>query len=181
MTTQHLIGELTEITNQNIKNAIQLKEHGDEKLNFKQNPEKWSALECIEHLNRYGDFYIPEIKRRLSHATPAITQNFKPGLIGNYFAKIMRPGQKAMKTLKVMDPSKSANSGLRTDGLEEFIEQQKQMLVLLNDAKQYNLTKIKTSISISKLLKLRLGDTFRVVIYHNQRHMEQANRAVSVA
>ncbi|RXM56703.1 hypothetical protein BOQ60_25350, partial [Chryseobacterium sp. CH1] len=30
-----------------------------------------------------------------------------------------------------------------------------------------DLEKTKTSISISKLIKLKLGDTFRFVIYHN--------------
>jgi len=36
--------------------------------------------------------------------------------------------------------------------------------------------KTKTAISISKWIKLKLGDTLRVVIYHNQRHMAQAKR-----
>jgi len=60
--------------------------------------------------------------------------------------------------------------------LTEFIAQQKQMIQLLNDAENVNLNKVKTSISISKFIKLKLGDTFRFVIYHNLRHIEQAKR-----
>ena len=41
--------------------------------------------------------------------------------------------------------------------------------------------KTKTAISISKLIKLRLGDTFRVLIYHNERHIKQAERAIKEA
>ena len=37
-----------------------------------------------------------------------------------------------------------------------------------------NLTKVKTSITISNWIKLRLGDTFRFVIHHNLRHVVQA-------
>jgi hypothetical protein len=47
---------------------------------------------------------------------------------------------------------------------------------LLDKAKNVSLGKTKTGISISKLIKLKLGDTFRFVIYHNIRHIEQAKR-----
>lgn len=43
-------------------------------------------------------------------------------------------------------------------------------------ARNKDLGKIKTSISISKWIKLKLGDTFRVIIYHNERHIVQANK-----
>jgi hypothetical protein len=36
---------------------------------------------------------------------------------------------------------------------------------------------IKTSISISSFIKLRLGDTLRLVVYHNWRHLIQAKNA----
>jgi hypothetical protein len=52
------------------------------------------------------------------------------------------------------------------------------MLSLLEQAKSVNLQKIKASITLSKFIKLRLGDVFRVVIYHNERHLEQAFKAV---
>ncbi len=52
------------------------------------------------------------------------------------------------------------------------------LLDVLDMSKKVNLTKTKTGISISKWLKLRLGDTFRVVIYHNQRHILQAKKVL---
>jgi uncharacterized protein (DUF2249 family) len=53
------------------------------------------------------------------------------------------------------------------------------MLELLEIARSKNLNRIRTSISISKLIKLKLGDTLRVVIYHNGRHLQQALRAAN--
>ncbi|MFJ1440671.1 hypothetical protein ACILFQ_02000 [Capnocytophaga canimorsus] len=35
------------------------------------------------------------------------------------------------------------------------------------------MTQLKTKISISRFLRLRLGDTLQFVVYHNQRHMKQ--------
>jgi len=62
--------------------------------------------------------------------------------------------------------------------IKEFLEQQQQILRILEVSKNIDLTGTKTAISISKLIKLRLGDTLRVVIYHNERHIQQANNAL---
>ncbi|MEP2772459.1 MAG: DinB family protein [Fulvivirga sp.] len=177
MKTQDLIQSLTELTQSNTKEVQAFKELPIEKLNLKQDAKSWSVLECIEHLNRYGDFYIPEIKNRLEKSTHKKSETFKSGILGNYFAKSMLPKEKLnkMKTFKSMNP---LNSSLDKGVLDKFIAQQEQFLTLLEKSKNTNLTKVKTSISISKWIKLRLGDTFRVVIYHNLRHVEQAKKII---
>lgn len=149
-------------------------------LNYKSTPESWSVLECMEHLNRYGDFYLPEIQERIRKAkTDTNTTTFKSGWLGNYFAKSMLPREQLnkMNTFKSMNP---AGSRLDKATLEKFIAQQKRILDLLEQAEQVHLAKVKTSVSISKWIKLRLGDTLRVVIYHNQRHIVQADKALQI-
>ncbi|MFM7022373.1 MAG: hypothetical protein ACKOXB_05295 [Flavobacteriales bacterium] len=59
------------------------------------------------------------------------------------------------------------------------MDQQKQTLELLEAAGKVDLKKVKTSVSISKFIRLRLGDTFRFVIYHNQRHIAQAQKVLT--
>lgn len=59
-----------------------------------------------------------------------------------------------------------------------FIGQQQQLLKLLQAARMVNLNKVKTRISISRFVKIKLGNTFRFVIYHNQRHILQAKRVL---
>ncbi|WP_317044615.1 DinB family protein [Chryseobacterium geocarposphaerae] len=59
------------------------------------------------------------------------------------------------------------------------MKQQEQMLDLLKNAQNVDLNKTKTGISISSLIRLKLGDTFRFVIYHNQRHVQQAKRVLT--
>ncbi|WP_353959979.1 hypothetical protein [Chryseobacterium tructae] len=80
-----------------------------------------------------------------------------------------------MKTLEIMNP---IHSQLNKGVVNEFIQQQQQLLDLLEKAKHINLEKTKTAISISKLITLKLGDTFRFVIYHNQRHIVQAEKVI---
>lgn len=175
MDTNTLIDELIELTNQHIEEANGFKKLSDEKLNSKPSQTSWSILECLEHLNLYGDFYIPEINSRMNNSSAKSSKKFKPGLLGNYFAKSMLPKEKlnTMKTFKNMNPN---GSNLDSSIIDRFLKQQYELLEILKKAESKNLNKIKTSISISNLIKLKLGDTLRVVIYHNKRHIVQAKK-----
>jgi hypothetical protein len=176
--TEALLVDLANRTKQLIREAESFIDKPDEALNYKQTAESWSVLECLEHLNLYGRFYIPEITKRISESKRKSEAVFKSGWLGNYFANSMLPKEKLnkMKTFKNMNP---LNSKLDKKVIEEFISQQNEMLRLLEEARKINLNKTKTAISISKLIKLKLGDTFRFVIYHNQRHMIQAERVLN--
>ena len=68
---------------------------------------------------------------------------------------------------------------LSPEVLDRFLDFNQELIELLWQAKDINLTKARTPISISKWIKLRLGDTFRFVIYHNERHIIQAKNALS--
>ncbi|WP_441557109.1 DinB family protein [Chryseobacterium sp. 2TAF14] len=173
--SKQLLDDLKISTEQNLKFAENLLNETDEKLNFRPSEKSWSILECLEHLNRYGNFYLPEISKRIKNSDTKPTEIFSTGILGNYFANSMLPKEKLnkMKTFKSMDP---IHSKLGKSVLNEFISQQKQMILLLKKAENIDLNKVKTSISISNLIKLKLGDTFRFVIYHNVRHIEQAKR-----
>lgn len=175
MKAADLIEELEVMTHKHREEAEALFSYTDDELNWRQEEGSWSVLECIEHLNRYGDFYIPEIDRRISQGSTKNPQEFKTGWLGNYFANSMLPKEKLnkMKTFKNMNP---LGSHLDREVLEKFKGQLEEMLGHLESAKSIDLTRTKTSISISNWIKLRLGDTFRVVIYHNERHMAQISR-----
>ena len=172
-----LIEELKKVTESLIEQAAAFKQLTTEELNYRENAESWSILECLEHLNLYGEYYLVEIEKKML-AAPQEKEStlFRPGWLGNYFVGIIRPkegGVKKMKTLANMNP---LNSELGPTVIDRFLKQQRRMLQLLEQAKSINLTSTKTGVSISSLIKLRLGDTFRFVIYHNQRHVLQAER-----
>jgi hypothetical protein len=180
LATEKLLQNLLEITRQNLNSAELLKTKTNDSLNWKRTSESWSVLECIEHLNRYGDFYIPEMTKKIEAAKHKNVEVFKSNWLGNYFSKMVGYNEdlKKMKTLAPMNP---LNSNLNIQTLEKFIEQQHQITQLLDSAKNVNLDKTKTAISISKLIKLKLGDTFRVVIFHNERHIKQAEKTFTEA
>lgn len=174
-----LLDELKAITNNNLDYAKSLQNLSSEKLNFRTSENSWSILECLEHLNFYGRFYLPEIESRIEESRFKSNKNeFRSGFLGNYFANMMLPKKKLnkMKTLKVSNP---IHKKLDNSVISEFINQQNKILGLLEKAKTVDLENTKTSISISKFIRLKLGDTFRFVIYHNLRHIKQAENVLN--
>lgn len=157
----------------------QLREGELKALEQKPKPESWSALECLEHLCRYGDFYLTECQGVINGARPTKASYFKSSWLGEYFAKSMWPAKelKKMNTFKSMNPSYSET---RPGVLAEFEQQLEAWDHFLAASRDYSWQQLKTSISISKLIKLRLGDTLRVVLYHQERHLRQALRAANL-
>ena len=177
-TNAALISELEDHVKRHRERALELRAMPKQTLVNSPKPGAWCALECIEHLNRYGRFYLPEIKKRLGERRSAsANSSFRSTWLGEYFAQSVKdkPKLNTMNTFANMNPS---GSTLTVEAIDEFIEQQDALLVILQQCLLTDLVKTRTSISISKWIRLRLGDTLRVVIYHNDRHIAQAFRAV---
>ena len=66
MKSEELLNKLITLTEENRDEAKSFKKLTNSELNFKESPESWSILECIEHLVRYGNFYLPEIEMQLN-------------------------------------------------------------------------------------------------------------------
>jgi len=135
----------------------------------------------LEHLNSYGYYYLPAIKSSLQQDKPA-TAFFKPGWAGDYFTKIMKPteeGEIRMKMKAPKDHRPAPSLDIKTV-LDEFIRQQHALLDLLESAKSKNIGSIRTPISLTRFIKLKVGDTFRFLIAHEQRHFVQIKVALKM-
>ena len=75
---------LTELRNETAKAKSQVedfKTYSIEELNYKPSESEWSILECIEHLCRYGRFYLPVIENCILMSNYPKQQYFKSGII----------------------------------------------------------------------------------------------------
>lgn len=135
----------------------------------------WSIAQCLEHLNCYANYYHLEIEKGLSKSNSPASEEFKSTWFGNYFTKILDPdsGKKPIKAFKEYKPHRQLDAH---KVIADFISHQEKLLTLIRKAQHHDLNKIKISISIAKWLKTRLGDTFRFLIAHNERHLRQAKR-----
>ncbi|MBA5793563.1 DinB family protein [Flavobacterium sp. xlx-214] len=177
LNTSTLLNELKELTLAHISFAENLKSINLTILNQRLTPDSWSILECLEHLNRYGSFYHPQIEQKIASSNSKPQSVFKPGWLGNYFANAMLPKEKLnkMKTFKSLNP---INSVLNQKTITTFLTQQNQLLNILTNAEKVNLNSLRITTSISSIIKLKLGDTLRVIIYHNKRHIVQAQKVL---
>ena len=144
----------------------------------------WSALQCLEHLNSYGRYYLPAIENGLlKNQQFSPNDTYKPGWLGDYFTKLMQPAANGRPVKKMKAPKAHipANSRPAHEVIGEFIDQQEQMLHLLRMAEKFNLQKIRVPISIARFIRLQLGDVFRFMVAHHHRHVLQATRALSQA
>ena len=179
MESDYLIDSLLESTLESNNIANRLLELPLLELNKRSHSESWSALECLEHLNLYNEFYLPEINNRMKEKRHLkATEIFIPGWLGNYFANTMKVNNGKFKKMKTFKDKNPLGSELNYDVIHQYLKNQLQMVEHLNNSRNINLNKVKTNITISKLIKLKLGDTFRFLTYHNERHIIQALKAV---
>lgn len=175
MQSEKLTQMLLEQSRQIINQAEKLQSYDLNTLTWKENEISWSILECLEHLNLYGDFYLSQIENEIKNSTIKTDIEFNSGILGNYFAKSMLPKEKLnkMKTFKDKNP---LNAKLDKSVIDRFINQQIKLLDLLNQSRNVSLNKVKIKTSISSFIKLRLGDTFQFFINHIIRHLSQIDR-----
>ncbi|SNC77201.1 DinB superfamily protein [Hymenobacter gelipurpurascens] len=150
-------------------------------LNHKPAPQSWSVLECLEHLNRYGRYYLPALEQALGHSGTALrpTEEVTFSWLGRKSYEMVRPeNRKAHNTLARMNP---ARSHLGRTVLQEFREQLSFLKTLLPLAYHTNLNRKAVPVEFFRLLKLQVGEALLFVVAHMQRHVQQAQRAAVAA
>jgi uncharacterized damage-inducible protein DinB len=141
---------------------------------------KWNVAQVLEHLNFYSRYYITAIEKKLHLNQSGPNEMFTPGWLGNYFTNLMKPGDDGTVKGKMKSPANAIPS-TRPDTeavLNEFINHQHHLLNLLQIARTANLEYNRIPISLTKLITLKLGDTFRFFVAHEQRHFLQISNAL---
>ena len=152
------------------------------KFASKPSPGSWSANECLQHLNTYGEYYLPAIQKAIRSAEGSGAGNpvFQAGVLGHWFTNMMMPAtsEKPLKKMKAPKQSRPVKILDSHQVISTFIDQQEQMLQLLEAAKTVDLAKLRVPISLNRFIKMRLGDTFHFLVIHTLRHVIQAQKAL---
>ncbi|HEU4471866.1 MAG TPA: DinB family protein [Flavisolibacter sp.] len=178
--SEELIDQLEADVRQVIAAAEHLRSADPVKLSYTTGEGSWSVVQVLEHLNMYSRHYLPLVEKLMVHISKDMNAWFVPGFWGNYFTKLMMPKtvfeiSNKMKTPKYFRPAKSVN----VEGVfKEFFQHQQKLLQLLEVSRRRNLNTIHVPITLSRFIRLRLGDMFRFLVAHELRHMIQARNAV---
>lgn len=180
MTSKELLSELRTITERNIDLLRQrFSDLSEQQKRWKKDSNSWSILEVFAHLNAYANYYHLVFANRIETTRFRDPKdNFISSPLGKSAWKSVKLGnaknvKRRMKSPKSFNPTFETNLIQGTD-IETFEKDQLHLLTILTKAEEVNLRKVKVPISISKIIRLRLGDALQFVIYHNERHMQQA-------
>ena len=152
-----------------------------EELNRRPSPSRWSAGQCLEHLNIVGGYYLPSIGARIARAQargskPAPTA--KRGYLGRRFIEaISTPA-----TVKAYEsPQRYAPTGTRLPRTvaEVFSRQIDELLRLVLLARQVNANNVRIPNAIFPLVRLRLTDQLEFLVVHIKRHVAQAEAVLA--
>jgi hypothetical protein len=175
--TEILLNTLEEKVEEHLRAAIGIFQNTEQSLLLKPREDGgWSIAQCLEHLNRYGNFYLPALKRGMDeNKNRKADPWFKSSWAGNQFTRMMDPatGKMKMRTFKGYRPQRVLDADAV---VAEFIRQQETLLLLLRQARGADLNKIRIPITLTRFIRLKAGDVFQFVIAHNERHVLQAQR-----
>jgi hypothetical protein len=180
MKNSELIDDLITRTNRVIEKTRMLNEKEYSHLNKKPGSDKWSAVECYAHLVNFGILYLTKYEKARKTAVEAPNGEFHPGMLGNMMTRMMEPKENdeiknKMKTFKSMQPDSILEQ--KINPLTEFLSHQERFLDILEGLRGKDLDmKITTAI---KFLKMKLGDSLRLYVAHNERHLIQAENALA--
>jgi DinB superfamily len=151
-------------------------------LCFKNTPNSWSIAECIAHLNNYGIYYLPLIKKGMQahNIWPTNDTIYKGSLIGNWAAKSMQQNNKGLiRKMKSPYNMRPTETKITPDILIVFKNQIQEFKNIFASIDAYNINKKNIPISLMPIIKINMGDALRFCVYHIQRHITQANKVLN--
>lgn len=184
MTTDELFKEISLITKSNydfVQNKLnKLK---DSQLNWKPNNQSWSINEVLFHLNQYAHYYQNVFISKIeSTKFTEPKSQFISSPLGKSAWKSMKLGVANNIKRKFQSP-KNYNPTLqpqlvRPNEISIFEKYQLDLFEIIEKARKVNIQRVKIPISISKFIRLKLGDALLFVIYHNERHLQQIKNLI---
>lgn len=152
----------------------------DEELRWKPAPDRWSMVECLQHLNLAERFYIRNIQHKVDALGLVQTNPVDQPVISDWVGKAMLFAVDPTVKIKLPAPGiirpRPAADLVPTDVLGQFVELQTLLLSLLDKAVYLDWNQEKVMTLFGNWLKIRLGDALKMLIAHTERHMNQAMR-----
>lgn len=185
MTSTDLLKEVRTITQNNVEVLRKKFMHlSKEQKNWKPSEHAWNVQEIFAHLNQYANFYHDAFLNRINKTRfREFKELYQSSPLGRSAWNSMKLGN-AKNVKRKFNAARNYNptfeaSLLHENDIQLFENGQKDLLEIIDQANTVNIRKVKVPISMSKIIKLRLGDALLFVVYHNERHVQQAINVLS--
>ncbi len=150
---------------------------GDEAANWRPGANRWSVVQCLEHLNAACRLYFPDLDAAVERARrKGLTGPQAPrrGWLGRRMIRMIdAPVRRKMPAPKPFIPADTLSLAAV---VAQYRADKKRLRQILLAADGLDLWRAKMRMSAFKLIKLSLGDTLAFMLAHERRHLWQAER-----
>lgn len=132
---------------------------------------EWSILQCFDHLNLTHAYYTEKLTAALVNAPHAPKDDLYQASFwgGTYMYFALNP-KYTFPSPEAITPTAQPDCQV----LHDYLACQEALLQRLEEVEPIDL--VKTMISIEKFVHFNLGDCLKILVYHDELHIGQAQR-----
>ncbi|HRJ41332.1 MAG: DinB family protein [Caldilineaceae bacterium] len=147
----------------------------DTQLTWRPRPGEWNILQCFDHLNLTHDYYAPKVADGLAQRRPALpaADSYAPSFWGRIYMHFSFNPKYSFPTVPAITPGAD---NLGRDVLHRYLAKQEGLLATLDAVASLDLRA--TTVPIEKFVRFNLGDCLKILVYHDQLHIGQAQRVL---
>lgn len=146
-------------------------------------PAKWSAADCVEHLNLTSRAYVPLLRNAIAEARSlqrGHSGSYSMDIPGRLLAFMMRPmmhiGKFKLVRVKTTGPFTPRGGQTREQLLSEFVRLQSDLIGLIRNADGLPIDDVKIQSPFGKM-RYNAYSALEIVAQHEHRHLQQAEEA----
>jgi hypothetical protein len=146
-----------------------------ERLNWQPASAVWSVGQCLDHLCRTNEVYLPPISRSLAGKPSSPVPEITPGWFGRWFLRnYVEPSTKTRRAAapKVIAPAALVESSV----LDRFLTSNQAVRQLVSLASSYDVNRIRFRNPLIPLIRFTVGTGLEIVSKHERLHLLQAER-----
>ena len=147
----------------------------------RSDPDRWSAGECIAHLNLTNAAYVPRIRKALEEARRlprVVGGSYKRDTFGKIFALMVGPLPKIGKTrigrVKTTADFIPSGSFPRQQSVAEFKRLQLELIGMAKESDGLAIDKVSITSPFGEKIHYNVYSTFVILPRHEERHIQQA-------
>lgn len=182
--------QLRAVTNSLESAQTRLRRLGDKlsekDLNKRPGPGRWSAAECVEHLNLTSKAYVPLLRDAVARAKKkggAPRKHYRRDplgwLVSMLFGPIRGLGKLRMPRVKTLPPFEPKPGRSSSAILSDFVRLQAELAALIRSGDGLPLDGVKILSPFGGRMKYSAYSALIIVARHQHRHLDQAEAAAA--
>jgi len=153
----------------------------EERWAVRNDPARWSAGECIAHLNLTNAAYVPRIRKALEEARKlprVVGGSYKRDMFGKLFAMMVGPlpklGKARVGRVKTTAGFIPSGSFPKQQTLAEFKRLQLELVGMVKESDGLAIDKVSIASPFGEKIHYNVYSTYVILPRHEERHIQQA-------